>query len=68
MIISVERVKFKRPNCEKEEIGLMVGEFGRHIIVDSDMNIVINCSLEKYANDSINFNLSEQEFYKTNVL
>lgn len=59
MIVSAERVKFKRPNSDKTEIGLMIGEFGRHLIVDNDMNIVINCSLEKYINDSIQFNLKE---------
>ena len=57
MIIDVERIKFKRHNSDKEELGLMVGEFGRHIIIDNDMNIVINCSLEKYINDRIQFNL-----------
>ena len=57
MIINVERVKFKRPNSDKEELGLMIGEFGRHIIIDNDMNIVINCSLEKYINDKIEYNL-----------
>ena len=59
MIVTVERMKFKRPNSDKEEIGLMIGEFGRHIIIDNDLNIVINCSLEKYIDDSINFNLDE---------
>ena len=57
MIISAERVKFKRPNSNKEEIGLMIGEFGRHIIIDNDMNIVINCSLEKYFCDKVNYDL-----------
>ena len=57
MIIDVERVTFKRPNSDKEELGLMIGEFGRHIIIDNDMNIVINCYLEKYINDRIQFNL-----------
>lgn len=57
MIIDVERIKFKRPNSNKEELGLMIGEFGRHIIIDNDMNIVINCSLQKYINDRIQFNL-----------
>ena len=57
MIIEVERVRFKRPNSDKEELGLMIGEFGRHIIIDNDMNIVINCYLEKYINDRIQFNL-----------
>lgn len=57
MIIEVERIKFKRPSSNKQELGLMIGEFGRHIIVDNDMNIVINCSLEKYINDKIQFNL-----------
>ena len=47
MIIDVERVTFKRPNSDKEELGLMIGEFGRHIIIDNDMNIVINCYLER---------------------
>ena len=59
MIVDVQRVKFKRPNSDKEEIGLMVGEFGRHIVIDNDLNIVINCSLEKYVNDRILFNLDE---------
>lgn len=59
MIVDVQRVKFKRPNSNKEEIGLMVGEYGRHIIIDNDLNIVINCSLEKYINDRILFNLDE---------
>ena len=58
MIIDVERIKFKRPNSEKEELGLMIGEFGRHIIIDNDMNIVINCSLEGYCNDRKEYNLN----------
>lgn len=57
MTIDVEKVNFKRPNSDKEESGLMIGEFGRHIIIDTDMNIVINCSLEKYTNDRMQFNL-----------
>lgn len=59
MIISAERVKFKRPNSDKEELGLMVGEFGRHIIIDNDLNIVINCSLEKYMCDKVEFDLTK---------
>lgn len=59
MIIDVERVKFKYPSSDKEKIGLMIGEFGRHIIIDNDLNIVINCSLEEYINDRIQFNLDE---------
>lgn len=59
MIISAERIKFKRPNSDKEEPGLLVGEFGRHIIIDNDLNIVINCSLEKYMCDKVEFNLTE---------
>lgn len=59
MIISAERIKFNRPNSNKEEIGLMVGEVGRHIIIDNDMNIVINCSIKKYFNDSTNYDLTK---------
>ena len=61
MIIKAEVVKFKRPNSDKEEVGVMLGEFGRHVIIDNDLNIVINCSLEKYTNDSITFNLNKYE-------
>lgn len=57
MILDVQRVKFKRPNSNKEEIGLMIGEFGRHLIVDNDLNIVINCSFEKYIDNRVQFNL-----------
>lgn len=57
MIVTAERVTFKRPNSEDVEIGLIIGEFGRHIIVDNDMNIVINCSIEAYYNDRKEFNL-----------
>ena len=59
MIVDVERIKFNRPNSDKAELGLLLGEFGRHIIIDNEMNIVINCSLEKYINDRIQFNLNE---------
>ena len=59
MIAEVQRVKFKRPSSDKEEIGLLIGEFGRHVIVDNDLNVVINCSLESYINDRIQFNLDE---------
>ena len=58
MLVSVERVKFKRPNSDKIEIGLLVGEFGRHCIIDNGMNIVINCSLESYYNDRTEYNLN----------
>ncbi len=61
MIMKAEVVKFKRPNSDKEEVGVMLGEFGRHIIIDNDLNIVINCSLERYTNDNITFNLNKYE-------
>lgn len=60
MIITAERVKFKRPSSDKEELGLMVGEFGlRHIIIDNDLNIVTNYRLEKHMWDRVEFNLNE---------
>lgn len=68
MILDVERVKFKRPNSDKIEVGLLIGEFGRHIIVDDCLNVVINCSLESYANDSKSFELSEKAFSKISAL
>ena len=58
MIVTVERVKFKRPNSETVELGLMIGEFGRHLIIDNYMNIVINCSLEGYCNDRKEYTLN----------
>lgn len=61
MIVRAEIVKFKRPNSDKEEVGVMIGNFDRHIIIDNDLNIVINCSIEKYLNDDIIFNLNKYE-------
>lgn len=56
-VIHVETVKFKRPNSKEVETGVLLGEFGRHIIVDNCLNVVINCSLEGYNNDSVVFTL-----------
>lgn len=51
-----ETIEFKRPNCNGIEGGLRVSDGnGRSIIIDSDMNIVINCSYHKYNSDSQTF-------------
>lgn len=55
-----QTVSFKRPNSDILEEGVMVGFFGRHVIIDSDLNIVINCSLEHYHNNQQTFNLNNQ--------
>lgn len=61
MLVSAERVKFKRPNSTKVELGLMIGTFGRHLIIDNELNIVLNCSIEEYCKDIIHFDLNEYE-------
>lgn len=57
----VETVCFKRPNSNVVEQGVMIGFPGdRHVIIDSDLNIVINCSLEHYHNNQQIFTLNNQ--------
>lgn len=56
-----ETVCFKRPNSDKLEEGVMIGFPGdRYVIIDSDLNIVISCSLEHYHNNQQTFNLNNQ--------
>lgn len=55
-----ETVCFKRPNSDTLEEGVMIGIDDRHVIIDSDLNIVINCSLEHYHNNQQTFNLNNQ--------
>ena len=57
-VIEIQCVTFKRPNSNVLEKGIIIGEFGRHIIIDKDLNIVINCSLESYECNKIEFNLN----------
>lgn len=48
-LIAVNRVRFHRPNTDKVEIGLCVFQDNKHmIIIDSDFNIVCNCSIISY--------------------
>lgn len=55
VIFTAETVEFKRPDSEKIEHGLMVGYDDKHVIIDSDLNIVINCSIEHYNNNQTRF-------------
>lgn len=56
-----ETVCFKRPNSDILEEGVMVGFSGDgHVIIDSNLNIVINCSLEHYHNNQQVFPLNNQ--------
>lgn len=56
-----ETVCFKRPNSDILEEGVMIGfPSDRHVIIDADLNIVINCSLEHYHNNQQTFNLNNQ--------
>lgn len=55
MIITYETVKFRRPNSDKIELGFQISDtFDRKIIIDTDMNIVLNYSLEAYKCDVSN--------------
>lgn len=53
-----ETVCFKRPNSDVAEQGVMIGIDDRHVIIDSDLNIVLNCSIEHYHNNQQTFNLN----------
>lgn len=56
-----ETICFKRPNSDTLEEGVMIGFPGdRHVIIDADLNIVLNCSLEHYHNNQQTFNLNNQ--------
>lgn len=55
IIFTAETVEFKRPDSEKIEHGIMVGHDDKHIIIDQDLNIVINCSIEHYNNNQTRF-------------
>lgn len=56
-----ETVAFKRPNSDKLEEGVMIGfPYDRQVIIDSDLNIVINCSIEHYHNNQQTFILNNQ--------
>ncbi len=55
IIFTAETVEFKRPDSEKIEHGLMVGHDDKHVIIDSDLNIIINCSIEHYNNNQKRF-------------
>lgn len=52
-----ETVHFKRPDSDIMEIGVMIGKDDKHIIVDSNLNIIINCSIEHYENNQQVFSL-----------
>lgn len=54
-----ETVCFKRPNSDKLEEGVMIGfPCDGHVIIDADLNIVINCSIEHYNNNQQTFPLN----------
>lgn len=56
MNYTVETIEFTRPNSYKIEDGLRVSDdTGRAIVIDTDMNIVINCSYSNYHNDTKTF-------------
>lgn len=54
-------VEFIRHNSNTIERGLEIGEPGRHVIIDSEMNIIINCKIHKWLNDVHKFNLERNE-------
>ena len=48
----IETIDFKTPNSDKLESGLRISDDkGRSIVLDTDFNIVINCSYEHYYNN-----------------
>lgn len=57
-IIEGQVVIFKRPNSDKLEFGLYVGYEDHHLIIDQDLNVVINCSIEQYMGEETRFILN----------
>ena len=56
-IIQGQVVIFKRPNSDRLESGLCVGYEDRHLIIDQDLNVVINCSIQQYMGEETRFML-----------
>ena len=58
MVIQGQVVKFKRPNSDIIEEGVVIGYYDRHVIIDKDLNVVINCSYEQWIGEEISFVLN----------
>lgn len=57
-IIEGQVIIFRRPNSDKLESGLCVGYEDHHLIIDQDLNVVINCSIEQYIGEETRFILN----------
>ena len=58
-ILTVETIKFKRPNSEKVEVGIRVSnDAGRAVVIDECLNPIVNCSYEGFLGDNSNYILN----------
>jgi len=57
-IIEGQVVRFKRPDSDKIESGVIIGYEDKHLIIDEHLNVIINCSIEQYVGEETRFILN----------